>query len=210
MVMDRNLARLLYISAKHGSTELSSVCEVCNEISELENSISRKLNSHGVLLKQLKRAKKQHRFYRDKYYGTIPDNYIHIKREHWNTVLFKAKMHDELINGRYGILELNDTIFKQGQQINLLKEELASMTSKRDFQIERTTNLINRNSILPKHIDELTINQDAGRLEYMINHDIIVTGDGIAYSLDKLKVYEIMLRVIHNWNTNNPTLQLGK
>ena len=98
-------------------------------------------------------------------------------------------------------------IQSQSQLINQLKHDLASMTNKRDFQIER--NLINRNSILPEHVDNLTINQEAGRLEYMINHDTVVR-DGITYSLDKLKVYEIMLRVVHNWNTNNPTLLLGE
>ena len=44
-------------------------------------------------------------------------------------IIEKAEKHDELINGRYGILELNEKITTQEQQIKQLKEELAIKTT---------------------------------------------------------------------------------
>jgi hypothetical protein len=58
-----------------------------NEYFKKKQEISDKLDSIPMLHKQLHKWRKQTKFYRDKYYGTIPDNYTHIKREDWNNVL---------------------------------------------------------------------------------------------------------------------------
>lgn len=56
-------------------------------------------------------------------------------------------------------------------------------------------------------IKDLVINQEQARLEYTVD-GTIVCGDKGCYNIEKLELYDLMLKVVKNWNANNPELPL--